>query len=150
MFSQKVEYALRAVVYLAGQDGPCTTDQIAEATKVPRAYLSKVIQDLVHAELLQSQRGAGGGVSLLISAKKLTILQVVNAVEPLQRIKTCPLGLASHGEHLCPLHARMDKALASVEKAFASTTLAEVLAEPSSSIPLCDFPAAKSKAKVRC
>lgn len=146
MFSQKVEYALRTVVYLAGQRGePRTTEQIAEITKVPRAYLSKVIQDLVRAEIVHSQRGAGGGVSLNVPAKELTILRVVNAVDPIQRIKTCPLGLDAHGTHLCPLHARMDKALASVEQAFAGTTLAEILAEPSRSIPLCDFPKAKAK-----
>lgn len=71
---------------------------------------------------------------------KVTILEVVNAVEPLQRIKTCPLGLESHGEHLCPLHRRLDNAMAMVEKAFKFTTLAEVLAEPSRSIPLCPIP----------
>jgi hypothetical protein len=50
--------------------------------------------------------------------------------------------LASHGVRLCPLHKRLDDALATVESAFASTTLAEVLAEPSESVPLCDFPTA--------
>jgi Rrf2 family nitric oxide-sensitive transcriptional repressor len=68
----------------------------------------------------------------------LTILEVVNAVEPIQRIKTCPLGLSSHGSNLCPLHRRMDNALESLEAAFGGTTLAEVLAEPTSSSPLCD------------
>jgi len=71
----------------------------------------------------------------------LTLLEVVNAVEPIKRIETCPLGLASHGVRLCPLHKRLDGALAMVERAFAQTTLAEVLAEPGESIPLCDFPA---------
>ena len=65
---------------------------------------------------------------------------MVNAVEPIQRIKTCPLGLAAHGVRLCPLHRRLDDALAPVEEAFGETTLAEVLAEPTESVPLCDFP----------
>ena len=43
---------------------------------------------------------------------ELTILEVVNAVEPIGRIKTCPLGLSSHGVNLCPLHRRLDAALA--------------------------------------
>jgi DNA-binding IscR family transcriptional regulator len=75
----------------------------------------------------------------------MTILEVVNAVEPLQRIRTCPLGLAAHGVHLCPLHSRLDRALATVEAALGSTTLAEVLAEPTRSVPLCPFPNAKPK-----
>jgi Rrf2 family protein len=142
MFSQTVEYALRAVVFLAGQaPASRTTEQIARATKVPAPYLAKVLQGLVKEGILHTQRGVGGGVSLARPAAELTILEVVNAVDPIQRIRTCPLGLASHGVRLCPLHKRMDRALASVEEAFRSTTLAEVLAEPTESVPLCDFPA---------
>jgi Rrf2 family protein len=142
MFSQKVEYALRAVVYLA-YEAPAarTVEQIASATKVvSQTYLAKVIQALVHKGVLRSQRGVGGGVSLVKSPEDLTILEVVNAVDPIQRISVCPLGLAAHGAHLCPLHKRVDSALALVEDAFRRTTLAEVLAEPTSSKPLCDFP----------
>ena len=141
MFSQTVEYSLRAVCYLASQSPKaCTTDEVAVATKVPRAYLSKVLQSLGRAGVVHSQRGLGGGMTLNKNPKDLTILEVVNAVEPIQRITTCPLGLTSHGFRLCPLHRRLDNALAMVEKAFGGTTLAEVLSEPTSSRPLCDFP----------
>lgn len=139
MLSQTVEYALRAVVFLADKDAPQKTGQIAEATKVPAAYLSKVLQGLVRAGVLQSQRGIGGGITLALSAEELTILDVVNAVEPIGRIETCPLGLKQHGVHLCALHRRLDNALATVEEAFRSTTLAEVLADPNPSVPLCDL-----------
>lgn len=140
MLSQTVEYALRAVVYLAGQSGPRTTEQVASATKVPKAYLSKVLQGLVRAGLVHSQRGMGGGMTLTRDPSQMTILEVVEAVEPIGRIKSCPLGLSAHGVRLCPLHRRLDDALATVERAFGATTLAEVLADPSPSIPLCDFP----------
>ena len=142
MFSQTIEYALRAAVYLASQAQPfsSTTEKIAEHTHVPPAYLSKVLQALTRAGIVRSQRGMGGGMSLAKAPDKLTILEVVNAVDPIQRIQTCPLGLAAHGVRLCPLHKRMDNALATVEDAFRQTTLAEILAEPSASIPLCDFP----------
>jgi Rrf2 family protein len=141
MMSQTVEYALRAVVYLASQaPEPRTTDQIATATRVPKAYLSKVLQGLVRAQVVHSQRGIGGGMSLVKAPADLTILEVVDAVEPVGRIRTCPLGLESHGVRLCPLHRRLDDALAMVEDAFRRTTLAEILAEPTSSVPLCEFP----------
>lgn len=146
MFSQTVEYALRAVVYLASQSPAArTTDQISAATKVPRAYLSKVLQSLARAEIVRSQRGLGGGMALAKSPDELTILEVVNAVEPIGRIHTCPLGLLTHGIHLCALHRRLDNALAMVEKAFATTTLTELLGEPSRSVPLCETPAKASK-----
>lgn len=141
MFSQTVEYALRAVVHLADQSpAPQTTEQIATATKVPKAYLSKVLQGLSEAKIVQSKRGLGGGISLVKAPSQLTILEVVNAVEPIGRIRECPLGLAAHGVRLCPLHKRLDSALAMVEEAFRQTTLAEVLAEPTESYPLCEFP----------
>ncbi len=139
MFSQTVEYALRAVVYLANE-APAgrTTDQIAMATRVPKPYLSKVLQGLARHQIVHTQRGVGGGITLCKMPAELTILEVVNAVEPIERIHTCPLGLVSHGKVLCPLHRRMDDALAHVEAAFQSTTLAEILAEPTRSTPLCE------------
>lgn len=148
MLSQSVEYALRAVVHLASVAPEArTTEQIATVTLVPRAYLSKVLQALARGGVVQSQRGLGGGMSLVKKPEELTILEVVNAVEPIQRIRTCPLGLAAHGTHLCPLHRRVDNALALMEQAFEQTTLAEVLAEPTRSIPLCPFPNEKVKVK---
>lgn len=139
MFSQTVEYALRTVVCLADSAPESfTTEQIASKTQVPKAYLSKVIQGLCGSGILVSKRGAGGGVTLARKPSELTILDVVNAVEPIVRIRHCPLGLQSHGMNLCPLHKKMDQALASVEAAFSSTTLADVLAEPTTSHPLCE------------
>jgi Rrf2 family nitric oxide-sensitive transcriptional repressor len=146
VLSQTVEYALRAVVHLASESpAPRTTDQIARATRVPRAYLSKVLQSLVREGVVNSHRGLGGGMTLAKPPAALTILEVVTAVEPIGRIRTCPLGLAAHGVHLCPLHRRVDNALALVEQAFAATTLAEVLAEPTTSVPLCPFPNVKPR-----
>jgi Rrf2 family protein len=144
MFSQTVEYALRAVVHLADQSpSPRTTEQIALATLVPKAYLSKVLQGLCHAKIVQSKRGLGGGMVLTKSPADLTIFEIVNAVEPIGRIRQCPLGLTSHGVRLCPLHRRLDNASAMVEKSIQGATLAELLAEPTMSHPLCEFPSKK-------
>lgn len=143
MFSQTVEYALRAVVHLAYRAPEAqTTAQIAEATRVPRDYLSKILQGLAREGIVRTQRGVGGGISLAQQPDALTILDVVKAVEPesVRRITTCPLGLKTHGVRLCPLHKRLDNAIAMVEKAFRDSTLAEVLAEPTSSVPLCESP----------
>lgn len=139
MFSQTVEYALRAMVYLAMESpGSKTTEEIAEATKVPRAYLAKVLQNLSRARMIQTQRGIGGGISLTRRPAEVTILEVVNAVDPIHRIASCPLGLTSHGTSLCPLHSRLDRALGLVEGAFGTTSLAHLLEEESASRPLCD------------
>ena len=108
MLSQTVEYALRAAVQLAAlAPEPSTTAELAEVTRVPPAYLVKVLQSLVKAGIVVSQRGAAGGVSLACPAKKVTILDIVNATDPIRRIKSCPLDLATHGTKLCPLHRRL-------------------------------------------
>ena len=139
MFSQTVEYALRAVVNLAMHSPePQKTAAIAEATKVPPAYLSKILQGLKEKGIVRLQRGIGGGVSLNHDPEALTILDIVNAVDPIQRIRHCPLDLKAHGTRLCALHLRMDQALLSMENAFRSTTLAELLRDPNPSVPLCD------------
>jgi len=141
MLSQTAEYALRAVVYLAYEAPEArTTEQIHRATLVKRAYLAKILQGLAKKGIVTTQRGVGGGVALAKSPQELTLLEVVNAVEPLQRIRTCPLGISTHGSKLCPLHRRIDAALATVEEQFARTTLAEILSEPGANMPLCETP----------
>lgn len=137
MISKTAEYALRAVVFLAmNPDNAYAGHQIANQTKVPSAYLSKVLKSLVSAGLIQSQPGLRGGFTLVKPPHELNLLAVLNAVEPLQRIRTCPLGLKSHGTVLCALHKRLDDSMASMERAFAETTVATLLANPTPSIPL--------------
>lgn len=139
MFSQTVEYALRAMVYLAkNQGGSCKTSDIAAATKVPSPYLSKVLQGLRQKGLVVLQRGVGGGVTLAHSPEELSILDIVNAVEPIQRIASCPLEIATHGTRLCSLHRRMDDALKDMEDVFRASTLSEMLDPNSLSVPLCE------------
>jgi Rrf2 family protein len=138
MLSQTAEYALRAIVYLASDpDTPQTARQIAEVTRVPVPYLSKVLQSLSRAGLVHPQRGLHGGFTLQKPPAELTIYAVVQAVDPMQRITRCPLGIEAHGRNLCPLHQRIDDALAQVERSFRETTVAELLDAPTASRPLC-------------
>jgi Rrf2 family protein len=139
MLSQTVEYSLRAVVWLAERTGlPTTNQQIAEATKVPADYLAKIMQTLSRRGIVSAQRGKKGGFLLTRPADQVTVLEVINAVDPIQRIHSCPLALAAHAHQLCPLHRRLDDAMLSIETAFGKTTIAEILAEPSTSRPLCE------------
>jgi Rrf2 family protein len=135
MISQTAEYALRAMVFLAMQKGAVIGQDIAEITKVPPGYLSKIMQQLVKGKLVHSQRGIGGGFILARTPNAISILDVVNAVDPIERLTSCPLGIQSHGLNLCPLHKRLSEATAHVEAAFASSNLSELLEESKS--PLC-------------
>lgn len=141
MFSQTNEYALRVVVFLAKQaraGTPATTRQIAAATHVPEGYLSKIMQALGRARIVKAQRGLYGGFTLARPPESVSVLDVIRIFDPIPRIRTCPLGLKSHGVRLCALHRRLDAAFANAEKAFAESSLADLLADEESSVPLCE------------
>ena len=150
MFSQTAEYALRVVVFLGSLRGaPGTASQIAAATRVPQCYLSKILQSLSRAGFVASQRGLGGGSVLARDPAKISVYDIISVISPLPRIHTCPLGLVSHRDKLCPLHHRLDSAVQMVEQAFRKSTIADLLAEDTTSIPLVDFaqdPAAATRA----
>lgn len=138
MLSKTAEYALRAVACMGSQVGkPASADFLATQTKVPRRYLTRVLQDLATAGLVRSRPGPGGGYELSRPTDELTILDVINTVAPLERIRSCPLGLKSHTA-LCPLHAELDKAYAATEAAFAGVTIMELVQSASPIIPLCE------------
>ncbi len=143
MLSKTAEYALRAVTCLAEREAcdktPSSADVLAEGTKVPRRYLNRVLQDLVAVGLVCSHCGARGGYELAKRADAITILDVVNAVAPIGRIESCPLGLKSHTS-LCPLHAELDRAYAATEAAFAGVTIAQLLDSTSPIVPLVESP----------
>jgi len=139
MFSQTNEYALRVITFLAAApDTSRTNASLAEATQVPAGYLYKILNTLEKAGLVRSQRGKHGGYSLNRPAEQITVLDVVQAIDPLPRIHSCPLSLKSHGVRLCPLHRRLDQAFAMIEKTFRDTPISELLADGSGSIPLCE------------
>lgn len=138
MLPKTSEYALRAVVWLAREPGrPSSADDLAEHTRVPRRYLQKVLQDLARGGLVRSQPGPGGGYALVTHPEELTILDVVNAVAPLERIRSCPLGLPSHAK-LCPLHRELDEAYAATESALGRVTIASVIQSARLNEPLCE------------
>jgi Rrf2 family nitric oxide-sensitive transcriptional repressor len=116
------------MVAIAGSEPRARTAlHLAEESKVPFDYLSKILNLLSRAGLVSGQRGRGGGFQSVRPASELTVLEVVNAVDPLKRIRTCPLGLKAHGTNLCPLHRKIDDAMLSVEEAFGSTTIGSLL-----------------------
>jgi Rrf2 family protein len=140
MFSQKAEYALRAIVWLAEhiEEGPVSNQQIAEGTQVPATYLAKILQQLVRAELVTSRRGAGGGFDLVANPAKLTVLDVVKSVDPIERYADCPLKLKGHEKKRCPMHASLDGALGKLEESLSGTTIANIVNDTSRPKPMVE------------
>ena len=106
--SSASEYAIRALTYLAsrrGEGGFWLVRRIAEEIGVPGPFLVKILQPLVQCGILESQRGRGGGYRLARSAGDVTLLEIVDAQERLQRTRKCLLGQAEcSDERACPLH----------------------------------------------
>ncbi|MGB7347092.1 MAG: Rrf2 family transcriptional regulator [Pirellulaceae bacterium] len=129
MFSQTSEYALRAVVWLAEHrnEGPVGNKRIASDTQVPASYLSKILHDLASAGFLSSRRGVGGGFQLMIPPSELTMLDVINAVDPIKRVTFCADVPAGSHQEMCPMHQHLDQAIMMVEKTLADATIQDVM-----------------------
>ncbi len=128
VISRTTEYALTASVCLAAVEGESlTAGQIAEQSGLPLGYLSKVLRLLARAHIVRSRRGPSGGFQLTRPASDISLLEVISAVDPLERITACPLGLRRHSTGLCPLHKRLDDAIRLLEDCFENTSLAEVV-----------------------
>ncbi len=81
--TRKGEYAIRGVIYLAQQPPGkmILISEIAEAAKVPQTFLAKILQSFAKLGIVNSYRGTGGGFTLGRSAGRITLREVVEAVE---------------------------------------------------------------------
>jgi len=100
-----------------------------------------VLQLLTRAGLIVSHRGPGGGFGLGRSPAEVTLLDVVNAVEPIRRIRRCPLNFAARDCPLCRLCGRIDAGLSMLETVFACSMFADVIGDPGAGKPLCEVAA---------
>lgn len=126
MLSTTSEYALRIMVSLAARtdNSFLKGEEIAKNTKVPTAYLAKILQLLNRAGLVLAQKGIGGGYALNRCSSQISLFDIINAVEPFTRINKCPLGIVGH-ETLCPLHRKLDNAYANFQKVFQNCMLSD-------------------------
>jgi len=128
--SRKVDYALRAVIHLAGEEGktrPCSVAEIAAGERIPRQFLEKIIQQLIHRGLVRSQRGPHGGYLLARSPERVTFREVIEAVEGPISLNVCV------GEHpdcfllgLCGMNRIWQEGQRRVMDLFEKTTIADV------------------------
>lgn len=81
--SRKSDYALRAVMHFAGlpKGKLASIGEVAEAQKIPREFLAKILKDLTWAELLLSFQGVTGGYRLARPAKSISFFDVIEAMD---------------------------------------------------------------------
>lgn len=81
--TRQADYAVRAVMYLAQlePDQRAATSKVAQAQHIPPSFLAKIISQLSIAGLLQTSRGAHGGVNLAREPIEITLLEVIEAID---------------------------------------------------------------------
>lgn len=81
--TRQADYAVRAVLYLAqlGPERRAATSQIAQEQQIPPSFLAKIVSQLSVAGLLQTSRGARGGVALAKTPEQISVLEVVEAID---------------------------------------------------------------------
>jgi len=132
--SRKIDYALRAVIHLARRDDrrPSSVAEIALQEGVPKKFLEKIIQDLIHHGLVRSTRGAQGGYTLARAPEMITFKNVIEAIEGPVSINVC-VGENGDGHECakfpnCGMLWVWKEAQRRMMDLFASTTLADVRA----------------------
>lgn len=142
--SRKVDYALRAMIHLANQDArgrACTVAEIAGRERIPRQFLEKIVQQLIHKGLVRSRRGPHGGYVLGRSPDQTTFRDVIEAVEGPISLNVCV------GEHpdcfllgACGMNRVWAEGQRRVMDLFENTTIASVR-HPVGASPLVPDPA---------
>ena len=126
------DYAVRVMIHLAGLPPASTVRQseLSQATDVSGHFLSKVLQQLVRARLIRSQRGAGGGFVLALPANEISLLDVVEAIEGPVRLNQCLTEPPSCDRRFtCPAHKVWIEAQEAVVKVLGSASMASLASE---------------------
>ena len=107
LYSKGCEYALRALTYAAsqGENRRFQAKEVCEKTDIPESFTRKVFQALTQGGFLRAVRGPGGGYEMIRPADKITLLDVIEAVEGRDTFDHCVLGfLTCDSKRPCPLH----------------------------------------------
>jgi Rrf2 family transcriptional regulator, iron-sulfur cluster assembly transcription factor len=126
--TRQAAYAIRCVLETARHER-ISTAELAKRQHIPLGFLSKIVGGLARAGILETRRGAGGGVMLGRPADTITVLQVIEAAQGPVRLNLC-IGFPASCEvaHHCPVSRVCDDAQAAVMSAF-SVSFAELCAD---------------------
>ena len=128
--TRQADYAMRAVAYLAnlGPEKRAATSQIADDQKIPPSFLAKIVSQLSVAGLLQTSRGARGGVSLARSPEEISFLEVVEAIDGPILINECVIdsGTCTFGD-TCALRPVFCAAQADLVERLDTTSFSTVI-----------------------
>jgi Rrf2 family nitric oxide-sensitive transcriptional repressor len=134
--TKRTEYGLIALVHMADRGGTLVSvREIGEHYPIPKRLLAEVLKDLCRSNLVQSQRGAGGGYMLARSADSITLSEVVAALEGRPALSSCenfssPRHVECEIEGVCPIRSPLHRIRDGIWSLMERTTLRS-LARPS-------------------
>lgn len=131
MFSKACEYGIRATIFIASEslkNNRVGQKEIAEEIDSPVAFTAKILQKLVHRNIVSSAKGVGGGFSIeKFRMKEVKLAEIVQAIDGDSVFKGCGLGLSDCSEdHPCPVHDKFKFIKAELIAMLESTTLEEL------------------------
>lgn len=112
IFSKKCEYALQAILYLASRekDENISARDISKELGIPKEFISKILQSLVHVKIVGSKKGKDGGFYLAKSPSKIRLIDIVEAIDGNEIFTTCVLGFPNcSSSSPCPVHVKWNK-----------------------------------------
>ena len=130
--TRQADYALRAVLYLARRYEKTTerapTSQIAEDQEIPPSFLAKIISQLSIAGLINTSRGARGGVKLARSPEEISLLDVVEAIDGPINLNECVADpdACAFGDN-CPIHEIFSDARQELVRKLSASTFDKML-----------------------
>jgi Rrf2 family iron-sulfur cluster assembly transcriptional regulator len=107
IFSKKCEYGMQAILYLAAKEKGTlvSAEEISKVLKIPREFISKILQSLKDSGLINSSKGKSGGFSLAKSSSRIKLIDIVAAIDGLELFDNCVLGFPECSPtHPCPVH----------------------------------------------
>lgn len=109
IFSKKCEYGLQACLYLAALNTRevVSSEEIAKQLKIPKEFVSKILQSLTASGLIYSKKGKFGGFSLAKDSSKIKLIDIVGVIDGLEIFERCVLGFPNCSPDTpCPVHDR--------------------------------------------
>ena len=131
MFSKTCEYGIRAVIYISATGTPENKIGIADISsniEAPVHFTAKILQPLVHADIISSKKGVNGGFYMYPKQKLRTLIEVVRAIDGDVLFSGCGMGLKKcSDEEPCPMHDKF-KAIRNSLKAMMEQTTVDDMA----------------------
>ncbi len=107
IFSKKCEYGMQSVLFLAAQEKGtvASAEAISQVLKIPREFVSKILQSLRDSGIICSTKGKSGGFCLAKPASEIKLIDVVEAIDGLEMFNNCVLGFPDCSPDTpCPVH----------------------------------------------